>query len=264
MGPGFVPRTVPAAGGSELSGESQVDIWYAALDLDQEPSLEALSTLSRDERKRASGMAHVPKRRFIASRVLLRHLLASYLSTEADAIELTYDTNGKPSLAVTDRARELHFNLSHSGHRALFAFGPFAIGVDLEAIRPLRDPDALAGRFFSAHERRALARLPEGSRQRSFFACWTRKEACVKALGTGIANSLPGFSVTLDPASEPARLGESGEPDRDWTLYHLEPENGVIGAVAANQPECELRCWSIVRPGNGTLHKLSPSMKLVS
>ncbi len=208
-------------------------------------------------------MAPTPRRRFVAARALLRQLLASYLGSEAGTVAFSYGTHGKPRLA--GRAGGLHFNLSHAGSRALFAFGGNRVGVDLEVIRPLRDPDAVAKRFFSERETQMLAALHPSTRQRAFFACWTRKEAYVKALGTGIANTLPGFSVVIDPSSEPALQEVNGEPDPNWTFHHLEPQAGLMGAVAANQRECELRCWSLVRrTDEGVAQDPSPSMKLVS
>ena len=259
----FAPRTVPAPGGCEITDRLGVDVWFATLDLTRDDSASA-SALSRDETLRAGRMAAIPRRRFVASRALLRRLLAAYLSCGAAEVGLSYGSNGKPVLAPTGRSNGLHFNLSHAGHRALFAFSRNPVGVDVEAIRPLRDLNALSARFFSERERRTLAELPAESRQRAFFACWTRKEACVKAMGTGIANRLDSFAVSFDPRSEPAVLGPDGTPDPDWTVRHLEPERDVVGALAANQPECSLRCWQVAVPEDGPAHEPSPSMKLVS
>ncbi len=230
-----------------------MEVWYAPLDLDQEPSRETLSILSETERQRTAAMAPVPRRQFVASRAMLRRLLACYLSPEASTLEFANGTNGKPSLAPAGQRQDIHFNLSHTGDRALFAFGRTPVGVDLERIRALRDPDAVAERFFSVQENGMLAALPATTRQRAFFACWTRKEAYVKALGTGIAGSFLDFSVVVDPSSEPAILGADGTPAPNWTLHHLEPEEGLVGAVATNQPNCRLSCWRVFRTGKDGL-----------
>lgn len=254
---------MPEPGECEVEGACGIDVWFATLDLTQDaPS--ALAVLSRDETERAARMAPVPQRRFVGSRALLRHLLGGYLSCEPGAVRLAYGGSGKPRLAPAHRASGLHFSLSHAGRRALFAFSPFPVGVDLESVRPLRDLEALAARVFSERERRAFSELPPEARQRAFFAGWTRKEACVKALGTGIANSLQRFAVRLDPSAEPALLGAGGEPDRGWTLRHLEPERDVIGAVAAKRSECSLRCWRLVGAADGPDYAPSRSTKVVS
>ena len=224
-----------------------VDVWFGRLDLTVEPSMEDLAVLSKDESLRAAGMAATPRRRFVAARSLLRSLLAAYLSAEADSIEISYEARGKPRLGGRHADHDLHFNVSHSQSRALLAFGRSPLGVDLEAIRPVRDMEELANRFLSERESRTLNLLPAPVRRRAFFACWTRKEAYVKAIGTGLGLQLRSFSVTLAPGLEPALIKENDEPDPNWTLRHLEPEAGVVGALAIQQRKCSLRCWRIDR-----------------
>ena len=55
----------------------------------------------------------------------------------------------------------------------------------------------------------------------------------VKASGHGIANQLCRFSVETNPAMPPAVLEYDGDPEPDWSLALLEPEQGFLGAVAA-------------------------------
>ncbi|MER7848012.1 4'-phosphopantetheinyl transferase superfamily protein [Kitasatospora sp. NPDC096077] len=80
----------------------------------------------------------------------------------------------------------LHFNLSHSGELALLAVAPRPVGVDVELVRSGRDVDRLSRRFFPAPERELVAR---GGRP-AFARLWTRKEACVKAVGGRLAEGL--------------------------------------------------------------------------
>ena len=68
----------------------------------------------------------------------------------------------------------------------------------------------------------------------AFFYCWTRKEAYIKAIGEGLSEPLDRFSVTLTPG-EPSRFRHlGGDPARaaDWTLIHLVPAPGAVGALA--------------------------------
>ncbi len=229
---------------SSLTGPA-VDVWLARLDLSVEPSAGDLGALSTDELHRAARMAVTPRRRFVGARTVLRKLIAAYLSEEAKNVEFSYTDKGKPRLGTRHAQHGLHFSVSHSQNRALFAFGRSPLGVDLERIRPLRNLEKLAGRYLSAHEYRTLNQLPASVRSRAFFACWTRKEAYVKAIGTGIGLPLRSFRVTLTPGLEPAVLRESGQRDPDWTLCHLEPEVGVVGALAVRHPTCSLRCWDL-------------------
>jgi len=108
------------------------------------------------------------------------------------------------------------------------------VGVDIECIRPLPDLDEIAERVFSPEERLALRRLPPARRPEGFFNCWTRKEAYVKAIGSGLAHPLTRFTVSLAPGA-PARLehvdDDPDAPER-WRLETLVPDPGHVAAIA--------------------------------
>ena len=96
------------------------------------------------------------------------------------------------------------------------------------------DAQGIAEHFFSVEEQERLRRVPPEDRSRAFFNCWTRKEAYIKAIGEGLSEPLDRFSVTLLP-EEPARFVHlGGDPERaeGWTLHHLVPEGGAVGALA--------------------------------
>ena len=60
------------------------------------------------------------------------------------------------------------------------------VGVDLERMEPLPDLDSVAVLCLAEAEARYMARLPPAQRAGFFYRCWTRKEACLKALGCGL------------------------------------------------------------------------------
>src|SRR5690606_29615680 len=79
------------------------------------------------------------------------------------------------------------FNISHSGNFILVALAPEGrLGVDVEAVRPLRDLLGLARTSFAYDELCTVATLPDAHRLRPFFRIWARKEAVLKALGLGL------------------------------------------------------------------------------
>lgn len=95
---------------------------------------------------------------------------------------------GKPCLA--DRP-DIQFNLSYSQARFAIAIArDTSVGIDIERLRGIEDADALAVLHYSAAERAALTMQPVGSTEydRTFLSVWTRKEACVKALGRGLGD----------------------------------------------------------------------------
>jgi 4'-phosphopantetheinyl transferase len=122
----------------------------------------------------------------------LRETLADHTSINASSLEFHYTAEQKPVLAA---AQGLHFNLSHSKHHAVVATSHhFEVGVDIEEFHAMSDALSLAQAHFTPAELTELHQFPAGpQRDRAFLQGWTRKEACLKAIGSGLA--LPARSV---------------------------------------------------------------------
>jgi 4'-phosphopantetheinyl transferase len=168
-----------------------------------------------------------------ASHGVLRVLLSRYLQRDPREIEFTLGQAGKPELK-SDFG--MHFNMSHSGSLAAYAFtsvGP--VGVDIEQIRNVSDLEGIAKHHFCRAETAELLSIAdEKQRCEAFFRCWTRKESYIKALGEGLSMPLDQFQVTLLPDVH-ARLVHIQNSVHDaaaWTLHHIEPTAGYVGAVA--------------------------------
>jgi 4'-phosphopantetheinyl transferase len=142
-------------------------VWHARLDGGDWPNAENLPVA---ERERAAAMHRgAARRRWVAARWALREILAGYLGRDPAGIELRFGERGKPTLAEADRP--LHFNLSHSGERALIAISEEReVGVDVQLI---------------------------GSRPAQFYAEWTRREAVAKCHGAGLWAPLPDTAVSV-------------------------------------------------------------------
>ena len=193
-------------------------------------------------------MADAPARQFVAGRVLLRRLLAAYVPCSPARIEITLGAHGKPHLASTPSQARVHFNLSHSAGVAAVAVGRSPVGVDIESVRDLSDPDAIAARFFTPGELHALRRAADVQQQRTFFSFWTCKEAYLKALGGGIARGLASFEVDIGAHCGPALVRSDGSRDPAWTLKQLVLGADLVGAVAIQSPHCSIRCWRLDSP----------------
>ncbi len=172
--------------------------------------------------------------RFIASHAALRLVLARTLATGAATLGFHRDAKGRPFLA--GNGGDLDFNLSHSGDCALIGLVRGArIGVDVEVRRPLPDALRIARAHFAPDEAQALAALPSSACEEAFFALWTRKEAVVKASGTGLSRSLAAFSVTVPPS--PPRLHRPAPECHAWTLEAIEacPGHAATAAVMSGE-----------------------------
>lgn len=220
-----------------------------------DPPTDTVAALARllapDETARAARfrLEH-HRRRFTVCRAALRLLLGGYIGRPSTAIRFSYGRHDKPRLADPPDCR-LEFNLSHSSELALVAVtAGYPVGIDVEALRPLPDASALAERFFSAAERAALAAYPEVERGPAFYRCWTRKEAYLKAIGDGVAARLDGFEVSLDPGdARLVALAGDRMAAAAWSLVHIEPGPGYVGALALPARPSTVRGWQwLVRP----------------
>lgn len=183
-----------------MLGEADVQVWLASLILPQ-PVMQALAaTLTDDERQRA-GRFHFERdrQRFIAARGMLRQLLGACTAIPDADIRFSVGAYGKPFIA-SPAAQGVEFSLSHSGDLALIAVARGrAVGADIEMIRDMPDYRNLARNNFATVETASLLALPADRHLDGFFACWTRKEAYVKALGLGLSLDLASFAVSVDP-----------------------------------------------------------------
>jgi 4'-phosphopantetheinyl transferase len=126
------------------------------------------------------------RHRFLTGRALTRSALGSYLGCPPAEISLTVTAFGKPCLCRAG-GPDLRFNLSHSGGLvALAVVIGNEVGIDVEA-EPPGNADELVSIVLSGPERRAYEGLPPALRPAAFLSCWTRKEALLKASGTGLS-----------------------------------------------------------------------------
>lgn len=236
---GAVPSPLAAFARAALAaGDGDRCLVPIPLDLPDDAEAGLTLVLSEAERQRAARFRRPrDRRRYIVAHARLRQLLAERLGIRAGQVALGSGAWGKPELQGRQAASGWHFNLSYSdgpgGGLALCALsrrGP--IGVDVEWVRPLADADILARQFFSPREYGLYRRLPPGDRLLGFFHGWTRKEAFVKALGTGLSHNLADFDMSLAPGT-PARILQSGGVGGERCGWHLESIGPVGGRVAA-------------------------------
>jgi 4'-phosphopantetheinyl transferase len=204
----------------------EAHVWQFDLDTQFSTDQQWESLLSSDERERALRF-HFPvhRRRFAATRGFLRIVLGAYLDTDPKTLFFRYSDKGKPALGGMHTSDPLRFNLSHSENVVLLAVTlGREIGVDVEYMRSDLELGSTAQRFFSAAERESFDTIPLAQKRASFFYCWTRKEAFIKAKGDGLSLPLDQFDVSLTPG-EPAELLAT-RPDASekahWSLHTLD------------------------------------------
>lgn len=174
-------------------------------------------------------------RRYRAAHAAMRPLLAQALGVEASSVQWREGPHGKPHLLGHPG---WHFNLSHSGDWALLGLSQGRpIGVDIECPQRTMDLSDLAGAHFTAAEQAALTGLPSDQQLCAFLRTWSRKEACLKALGTGLSVA----PHEVDTVSDHTHVHHLGQPCRmqvfslPWPARAtgLEAGAGPAGAQAA-------------------------------
>lgn len=187
----------------------RIDVWRISLSAPGDP--EALSAvLDADERARAERFRFDKhRRRFIVAHAAVRGILGLQLGLAPGALQFAKNAHGKPFL----RGEGVPvFSLSHSHEMALCAVAACGeLGADIEWHRQLAHDD-LAQRFFAEDEAAALGALAEEDQAAGFFACWTLKEAYIKAKGLGLSLPLHSFSVTTHPRQAPLLLSSRHDP----------------------------------------------------
>ncbi|MBN2424695.1 MAG: 4'-phosphopantetheinyl transferase superfamily protein [Calditrichaceae bacterium] len=226
----------------------EVHIWRFKLNLENEDYHQLSAFLSENELQRANKLYNEKlKQRYIAARGQLKILLGKYLGVSPKSLFFTLNEYGKPYLSQSFSG--FYFNISHSGDMALAGFSAeFEVGVDIEYRRPSWNGMHIARRFFSKDETEALYTLPVGKQRRAFFDCWCRKEAYIKARGTGLATPLKQFTVSVNP-QQPARL-LSTEHDplavKEWTLKDIPVNQEYSGAAVVHAVNWQPRLFDAI------------------
>jgi 4'-phosphopantetheinyl transferase len=179
--------------------------------------------LSEAERQRAARFHNSRLRdRYATGHAALRQLVAASNGVPPSAQRYGRLSDGKPYLMMDP---DLSFSLSYSGDRLLIAIDRGgAIGVDLEQARQIDDRDELAEMYFTDRERKWLAEDACNDAHR-FLQIWTRKEACVKAVGVGLQMPLRLIECHMEMRVAPVCV--------DPHFLHVGRIHGLDGYIAA-------------------------------
>lgn len=247
--PGPLPCAVP---------RPDVRVWIVDVD-DGSALADALTVLPPEECRRLGGLIEPHRTHNIRAQAALRILTAAAAGGLLPLPELVRAPSGKPVLDAwgaraagpepgrDPRTPRLHVSLTHSGGLAAVALttaGP--VGVDLERIRPVTQQEGTARVTLADPEYAEWRASSPSGRTDLLLRAWTRKEAVLKALGTGLAGDLRAVATRLTgPATGAVRVtslpAEAGRPEA-WTVQDLPVAEGFAGAVAVAAP-----CAGVVR-----------------
>lgn len=203
----------------------QIEAWQLKLDL-RMPFLDAdWILLSKSERDHAMRFhLHADQVRSVATRALLRKLLAEKIRVRPEALRFVINDYGKPALQDHDR---IEFNVSHSGDFALIAISTAgSVGVDIERYDRRIDVKNLGEFVFTPAERKIPLKTTE-----AFINHWVMKESVLKALGVGIADHLQTISIVPND-TEHCHIVHASPQWKSLRVWRIQAPEGYAAALA--------------------------------
>ncbi|MBK7711796.1 MAG: 4'-phosphopantetheinyl transferase superfamily protein [Bacteroidales bacterium] len=148
--------------------------------------------INKDDTLKASVLHNSEDRKTVLlCYTLLRLIVSKRLDKDPHELSYIYGAHGKPGL----KNDPLFFSISHTRNSFSFAISDnFCVGIDVEEFNRDINFESVSRRFFSVNENEFIMNSRGNSRER-FFLLWTRKEALLKAIGTGIIPQLANIEV---------------------------------------------------------------------
>lgn len=230
-------------------GPADVLVWTAPAATPLPPHCR--SWLDAVEQARAAAMPPAERDAFTLARALLRGALATLLGSSPEQVSLrAVCACGRPHGQVhvaTDGPRggpRLHVSVTRSGPDVAVAVAALPVGVDVTSVAavsraPLADvalgPDEAAWWAGDVTDRpHAIARA------------WARKEAALKALGTGLGLDPSAVDVRADEVR--VRLGTTSRTVRLVDLPAAAVSEGTVGAADTVGTERTVGAVAVVTP----------------
>jgi phosphopantetheinyl transferase len=198
------------------------------------PEESLMDVLTDQEREHIAKLEYVHIRsRYIAGRAVLRLLIFIAAGTPPPRRLFSHGDEGAPLAIECSDGSRLTYSVSHSGPFSLFGFSKGGrIGVDIEAIRPVRQSHDAAEYAFSPEEAKWLKELPEKAGISAFIRTWSRKESVIKFIQGSVAHDMHRFSVPLDTKTGHFTLAPHlTDAIGDIRLADLKLKRGFHGAV---------------------------------
>ena len=214
---------------------------WVARPAELEASAEALALMAPDESVRQKRFIFPEHRHeFLATRVLVRRVLGSYLDVPPGTLRFEQNEHGRP--ALVEPRSSLRFNLSNTpGLVVCLVSAHHEVGVDTEL--RTRSPSIvdIASTVFAADELRELLALEGDAKAERAVRLWTLKEAYIKARGMGLALPLEKFAfrfgadvrIDIDPSL--------GDDATKWQFRTLALGPHVVSTAIACAPTDEVQ-----------------------
>lgn len=196
--------------------------------------------ISAEEAERATHFRSAEDRRtYICCHAILRLVLSGKLKTKTSALVLIKGKNNKPYLS----GNPFHFNISHTRRAFAIAISDEYTGIDLENIDRKLDMRTILDSTFSCRERSFITQDHSSERER-FFLLWTRKEAFLKAIGTGIIHDLRRIKVSEECNVINRKVEVTGRMDEricdEHFIYSMRISDNILSVATPKEADVKL------------------------
>jgi len=149
------------------------------------------------------------------------------MHVQPDSLRIASTPQGKPYVEGADA---IQFNVSHARDYSLVALSRSRdVGCDIEDRFEAADVDRLGPLVLHRDEAEAVNRLQGQARQDAFRRCWVRKEALLKAAGSGFLG-------------DPRHVRPE---DSAWVVHEKQIDASCTAAVAGTDAIC---AWHLLVP----------------
>lgn len=188
----------------------------------------AESLLDPGEREKAARFRFERDREpYVVAHALWRAALGVCLGVDACEVPLGNTSAGQPCVTGT----QLATSLSHSGSWVAIAIcAAETVGVDIERSPSRMTLTELMSSFCTSEEVAEVMPLHPLLRESALLSLWTRKEALLKAFGTGLGEEPARMRATTTALVVPPASATSRMPCR---VRDIDLPAGLIGALAA-------------------------------
>lgn len=234
----LLPATRPAVNHRDLAhpdftlSADRVDLWLIRRPTGADAEALAIEELDGKERERTDAfIRRSDGMLYAAAHVAVRRLLGRYTATRPEDVRFMREpcpgcgeAHGRPALSPPPPP--LHYSLSHSGGVAMVGVATVPLGVDVEKLPGAETVD-ICSKALHPQEQLEIAEAEAGEERRQLFGqIWTRKEAFLKGIGTGLSRS---------PAEDYLGTDHDRHP-QGWTMAGVPADASHAAAVAVAGP----------------------------
>ena len=173
-----------------ISGENMKYYIKNINDFSEEKLTQYINLLDKDKLLQFNATTNEKRKKAtLVSNGFLKEKIAEEYNVNIKELVFSVEKKGKPFCRSHNN---IHFSISHSGDFIAVAISDKEIGIDIELLK--KPTEKLIDRICCEKEKNNIN--SNESKEKTFTEIWTKKEAYLKALGTGIDRELKTVDTT--------------------------------------------------------------------